>query len=369
MKDYIGKMVRQKRPKGKNGECRDTAKVTLVLNGIKRVYSLGRWGSAEAERAYKRLAVQYYSGDLEVNDDRRILSDYLREYMNTLDRNSLSDTRKSLIKTVVRWSMELLGSMPCSELSFNTLILFRNKIIQEAKQHNWTNNYASRLLYAWKYLLLDGVLKGWFDSSMLLLIKAYPPITEKLKALKTRTDVSEDVVATTLRYMKQPYADMVRLIRSACLRPSELLRLRKKDIEIKQDCWIVHVKSKTERYGYSRVIVFTPEEQEILKKWITEEDDLLFRTKFNAPCRYNNLKDAINAAIKRANEAGENIPHWTSYQLRHTAFTENVKKYGVDIASKLAGHANINMARVYDHSTESILIELAQKRSNTSKVD
>ena len=39
--DYLGKPIRQKRPKGKNGENRDTAKVTIIKNGIKQVFSLG----------------------------------------------------------------------------------------------------------------------------------------------------------------------------------------------------------------------------------------------------------------------------------------------------------------------------------------
>lgn len=369
MRDYVGKVVRQKRPKGKYGECRDTAKITLVKNGVKHVYSLGRWGSPEAEQAYNKLMVQYYSNSLEVNTDHRILSDYFRSYMLSLQDEPLTYVKKSYIKKVIAWGMELVGSLPCSKLSFSTLTLFKDKILQEAKKNNWTSLHANKILYMCKHILLQGVINGWFDPSLLPIIKSYPPIKERLKTLRTRTAVSDDVVNTTLKYMRQPYADMVRLIRSACLRPSELLRLRKKDIVVKKGCWVVNIKSKTERYGYERIIVFTPNEQAILKKWIQKDSDILFKTRFGGPCSYYSLKEAIKMGIKRANEAGEHVPYWTSYQLRHAAFTENVKKYGVEVASKLAGHSNLNMARIYDHSTESILIDLAQKRSNNSNVD
>ena len=151
------------------------------------------------------------------------------------------------------------------------------------------------------------------------------------------------------------------MIRSACLRPCELLRIRKSDIEVKEGCWVVRVKSKTERYGYSRIIVFNQKEQDILKKWIKEDSEVLFYTIKKTPVKEPAIIYHIHRAIERANKNGENVPDWSAYQLRHAAFTENAEKYGVEIASKIAGHANLNMARIYDHSTESILIKIAQE--------
>ena len=367
MKDYVGKMVRQKRPKGKNGECRDTAKVTIVKNGIKRIYSLGRWGSQEAEKAYNQLMVQYYSNTLEVNSDKRLIANFLQECTNRIQEEKLVGSRKSHAKKVIAWFNELFGKKLCSELSFNMLTVFRDSILYEARKNNWTKYYANKLLCTMKRMLTDGVIKGWFDSSLLPLIQTYPSINEKLKQVRTRSVVDDAVVETTLKYLKQPYIDAIRIIRSACLRPNELTKIRKQDIEIKEGCWVVRVKSKTERYGYPRIIVFTEEEQQILKKWIKEDDDVLFRSRTGRPLSYFAIKFALIRAIAKARKAGENIPNWTLYQLRHTAFTENVKKYGVEVASKLAGHANFNMAKLYDHSTESILIQLAQSRSKASK--
>ncbi len=102
--------------------------------------------------------------------------------------------------------------------------------------------------------------------------------------------------------------------------------------------------------------MFTEKEVELLQKWATADGDILLDI---TPQYINNQ---ITDAIRRANKQGENIPHWTAYQLRHTAFTENVKQYGVELAAKLAGHANLDMARIYDHSTEDMLLALAEKR-------
>ena len=364
MKDYIGKIVRQRRPKGKNGECRDTAKVTLVKHGIKRVYSLGRWGSPEAEQAYNQLMVQYYSDSLPVEPKQTAMVELFNDYLEHSEFPPMDKTRYRT-KKVLRWCVELFGSTPCSSFSFATLSIIKERIVTDCRNRNLTQVYANQLLFMAKHIFTYGVLKGWLDGSVLPIIKAYPAITERLKPLKKRTAVPDEVVEATLKYMVQPYIDIIRLIRSACLRPSELLNIRKSDIEVKEDCWVIRVKSKTERFGYSRIIVFNQKEQEILKKYIRKDSEVLFYNSKGTPVRELNLGMALRVALRLAERRGEKIPKWTAYQLRHAAFTENVEKYGVEIASKLAGHANLNMAKIYDHSTEVLLIKLAQEARKT----
>lgn len=360
MKDYLGKMVRQKRPKGKDGKNRDTARVTIVKNGIKQTYSLGRFGSPEAEQAYKKLAVQFYSDSLSLEKDNTEIANLFADYIQNAPGIGI-DPEKYKIKKVVLWCTELFGDMPCSDFSFMTLSTIKERIIVESKEHNYTQLYANQLFSVAKRMFTYGVLKGWIDGKFLSVIKSYPNISESLKPLKKREAVPDEVVEATLKYMRQPYIDIIRLIRSACLRPGELLRLRKSDIEIKDGCWVVRVKSKTERYGYNRVIVFNKYEQDLLKKWIREDSEVIFYTTQHNPVKHVNLSKNIQYALQIAEKEGEHIPKWTAYQLRHAAFTENVEKYGVEIASKLAGHANLNMAKIYDHSTEAILIKLAQE--------
>ena len=365
MKDFVGKLVRQKRPLGKNGVCRDTAKIMIVKDGVKRIFSLGRWGSPEAERAYKQLMVQYYSNTLQLASKDSVMADCLMDYMNNATILK-SDKSKYRTKRVLKWCLDLCGTMQCSSFSFSTITLIKERIIKEAKERNWTKSYTNQFMSVLKHILTYGVIKGWLESSLLPIIKIYPPIAEDLKPLKKRVDVPDDVVEATIKYMKQPYIDIIRLIRSACLRPVELFRIRKSDIEVKDNCWVVRVKSKTERYGYDRILVFNKKEQEILKKWIKDDDEILFYSDRGKPCTTTQLEQAIRIALKEAEKHGENIPKWTAYQLRHTAFTENVKKFGIEIAAKLAGHSSIDMAKIYDHSTLDILIDIAQKRCNNS---
>lgn len=354
MKDYIGKMVRQRRPKDKNGKCRDTTRVTVVKDGIKKIFSIGRWNSPEAQRAYKKLQADFYSDSINIEPDTTDLATFFTHYWEHVEPLK-SDPGRYRTKLVLRFATELFGAESCSKFNFSTITLLKERIVQEGLQRGWTRAYANQLLSVWKRVLIYGVLNNWLDSNLLPLIKSYPAITEQLKPLRVRTDIDDDFVERTLKYMSPQKADIIRLIRSACLRPTELFRLRKSDIHIKDGKWVAYIPSKTARFGYSRIVVFTESEIAILQKWITTEDII-----FKGTARY--LSIVVSKAIKKANANGENIPKWTPYQLRHSAFTQNVEKYGVEVAAKLAGHSSLNMAKIYDHSTEGILLKLAEQR-------
>lgn len=48
-RDFLGKVGRQYRPANEEGNCRDTAKVAIIVNDVKTVYALGRWRNPEAD--------------------------------------------------------------------------------------------------------------------------------------------------------------------------------------------------------------------------------------------------------------------------------------------------------------------------------
>ena len=74
---------------------------------------------------------------------------------------------------------------------------------------------------------------------------------------------------------------------------------------------------------------------------------------------------AIVYAIRRANRNGENIEHWTPYQLRHAAATEARKKYGRDGAKALLGHVSGDVTDRYTHEWQLELCErMARERVN-----
>ena len=109
MKDYIGKMVRQRRPKDKNGKCRDTARVTVVKDGVKKVYSLGRWDSSEAHKAYKKLQADFYADTLDIAPDTTDLATFFVHYWERAEPLK-SDPGRYRTKKVLKWATELCGA-------------------------------------------------------------------------------------------------------------------------------------------------------------------------------------------------------------------------------------------------------------------
>ena len=76
---------------------------------------------------------------------------------------------------------------------------------------------------------------------------------------------------------------------------------------------------------------------------------------------------AIHRAITAANRrlpVGEKIPHWTPYQLRHSAVTEITLQTGsLDIARAVAGQKSLSVAQGYNHADVKIAVQQAVQRS------
>ena len=77
---------------------------------------------------------------------------------------------------------------------------------------------------------------------------------------------------------------------------------------------------------------------------------------------HHSYRNAVKYAIEKANREGQNIPHWTPYQLRHAGITEVEKTEGLEAARALAGHTTVNMTKHYAHGRQAITEELARNR-------
>jgi integrase len=219
-----------------------------------------------------------------------------------------------------------------------------------------------------------------------------------------RECVPIEVVKITLRYTSPTVATMAQIQTLTGMRPSELCRLTVGDIDQSDsDGWVyVMKKHKTARKTGKKCIVFGKAEQVLLapyflgkkaesavfsprqamkehhaerraerKSKITPSQQERNRQRaenpkqrvgeFYTPAGYGK---AIKHAIKAANKAGESIPHWTPYQLRHTAATETSRTLGRDKAQILLTHKTSAMTARYDHSNVDVLKAMAKNRRN-----
>jgi integrase len=76
-------------------------------------------------------------------------------------------------------------------------------------------------------------------------------------------------------------------------------------------------------------------------------------------------RQAVEYATRKGNRLlSEKIPHWTPYQIRHSAGTEAEKAFGLDKAQALLGHKTANVTKRYAHGQLAIAESMARNRQN-----
>lgn len=424
MKSKIGKIVRQKRPPGQNGECVDTCKCTITINGQKEVHYLGRWGSVEADAEYSRLRALVLSGEYnlishESTPETSIDAVYL-EYLDHVERNGKSaDTHRA--KTVIRYARESDPNVTISNVSLRTISNLKSYLVSIAGEvreetvdgkkvnikREWSRQYINKLLSEWKKIIHYGINNGSIRPELWAAVKDFPLVKDgeftNLRNTERRDAVDDAVLLRTLPVLPPTVADFVKVLRGCGARPVELCRLTVKDISIVDGLAICSPeKHKTARKGKKRFIAFGAAETEILLARMTgkQDDDFIFspkdlasetfdrkskerktkvqpsqlaRKERNSQTRLDRFNDGFNTheigrALKNAilrynrNNPDDAIPLWTLYQLRHAAYTHNSEQFGIEFASKIAGHSSPEMARVYDHSSKQASIQAAHTR-------
>ena len=411
-KDRIGGIIRQKKKDGK-----DFAICRVTVNGKTQTVYLGVWGESVVDDNYKRVAAKFYSGAFVCVVNKPRLSDLYSVYIDELNtKPKCSETEA--IRAVIEYSMEVLDDCLLENISVDTLATFQSYLVSIANTKRkrqidddgcvivrekgvWSRQYINKLFNLWKRVIKFGILKGIVPYQFMGILSAFPAVKVNplLNERERREGVSDETVIKTLPFLTPTVADMIKVIRSACLRPGECCRLKVGDISFDGDiayCGSVHNKVR----GRNRFIAFDKATTEILKRRCNgkKADDYVFtpeeseaerrdeqrknrkskvyryareRDEKNESTRFDRMNEcwdsqalsrSVQYAIDRANRSGVKIGHWTPYQLRHAAYTANSLEYGAEIASKIAGHTSPNMARVYDHSAAMVSIEKAKQR-------
>jgi integrase len=222
--------------------------------------------------------------------------------------------------------------------------------------------------------------------------------------------VEEALVEATLPFLPPIVADMVRFQRLTGCRPGELCQLRPMDVDRNGDVWTYAPGShKTEHYGRERAIFIGPRGQAIIRPYLlrdttaycfspAESMQKMRAARHSArktPLRYGNrpgtnrtpqpkrlpntqyTKDSYNRAIRRgidkANKAikktaADNgikdpglLPYWHANQLRHSAGTEIRRRFGLEAAQVVLGHAKADVTQLYAERDQALAAEIMQK--------
>lgn len=303
--------------------------------------------------------------------------------------------RQHLVNIAPTTEKKICGVYANNERNIKKGVAGKPKYIYTKKP--WTENYVKTLTRYVKIIFSWGVGHDLVPPAVSDRFKHVETLQSDLDVKQPRLDVSDDIIKKTLPWLTPTVRDMVIIQRQNALRPNEVCNLRVGDIDKSGEFWTVTKMTKTK---VPMIIKFCQSDREIIARRIKNKgaDEFVFTpieavqeqwaekantrqtkvqpcqqaraervkdTKLNRykPCYdVNSYRRAIEYAIKKARKNGVNIPHWTPYQLRHTAVTVTSYEHGREAASMLAGHTNTTTTLIYEHKIERVKEDLARER-------
>jgi integrase len=209
--------------------------------------------------------------------------------------------------------------------------------------------------------------------------------------------VSDEAVEKTLAHLPPVVAAMVRVQRLTGMRPQEVVGMQAVDIEMSDPaCWVHRPgRHKTEHHDRERVVFIGPQALACLREFLrldvhgalfsprrseTERNDSkraerktpLYSSHVAHQARKRQARPrrelgdcytvaSNRRAIARACEAA-GVERWSPHQLRHSAATRIRRRFGLEAAQAVLGHAELGTTRGYaerdQESTRRVILEI-----------
>ena len=206
---------------------RDREYAFVRLN--RRKIHLGKWGTPEAEKAYRRIIHQWATSPATVHmkpGEQVFLDQLCYAFMQA--RNNQNDHGN--YKTAIEALLSVYSGEPVETFDFSSLEVVRNQFVLRGYCRSHINKLTSlvRSIFYW------GVPRKWVPASVAESLRYLKPLLEgqtDAPEQPPRQDVPDEIVALTLLHLLPTVADMVRVQRAACMRPSEVCRMKVGEID------------------------------------------------------------------------------------------------------------------------------------------
>jgi integrase len=285
------------------------------------------------------------------------------------------------LRQVVRVTRELYGLTPVRE--FGPLAL-------KAIQRRWIDDGLARRVINGRVARVRHIFK-WGMGEQLVAPEVYTGLTAVVGLRKGRTlarepepvgPVSEEHALAVLPFVRPPVRAMIRVQLLTGMRPGEIVRLRPTDIDKDGPLWVYRPSEhKNSHRGRSREIPIGPLAQAILEPLTPADPDSYFfsprrsdgvgdsvragrRKKSSRPTpkprkpglRYSTASFAL-AVARGCDRAG--VSRWSPNMLRHAHGTTVRRRYGLEAAQAVLGHAKAATTEIYAASNLALAAKVA----------
>ena len=296
--------------------------------------------------------------------------------------------------------VEMYAAVPIEEFGPLMLKNVREQMLQKDLSRKLINKRIGHIRRMFKWAVSEQIV----PAMVLFSLQSVEGLKRgRCKARETSRilPVEERHVLAVLPYMPKTIADMIQLQLLTGMRPGELVIMRPGDIDRTETVWHYSpYRYKTQHIddpNMTRIISIGPNAQTILTPYLLRgQEQYCFVPKESEEKRRaqqsemrktplsrgnrpgTNKKEnpartpgdcydvkayakAVQRAIKTAQDDRLEIPHWTLYQLRHTAATKVRREMGYETAGATLGHTNMSATAIYAERNQGLADEAAKR--------
>jgi len=364
-----------------------------------RDHYLGPHGTKASRIEYDRLITEWLvSGrpsSLPASDEisvAELIVAFWRHVQKRYVKNGKPTSEQHLFKMAVAPLRELYNETPAAEFGPLALKAVRAKMIERDFSRKTVNDNIRRVVRMFRWGAAEELIPASVPQA-LAMVPGLRKGSGEARETAPIMPVDDSVVDATLEHLPAIPGDMVRFQRFTGARPGEVCNLRPCDLDRSGEVWLYRPGShKTEHHGRERTIYVGPKAQEILLRYlIRDSETCCFR-----PCDSEKKRlAAVNAARKTplccGDKPGSNrvrkpkrkpgekydansyrivvqraaeragVPKWAPNQLRHSAGTEVRRRFGVEGAQTILGHANVTTSQIYAEKDSALGTRIARE--------
>jgi integrase len=395
-----------KQPSYRFHKARNCAVVTI--DGINQY--LGPFDSPASHEKYARLIAEWKArqsplakpaiGFANSRMDEITVNELILKYYEFAAGYYMKDGRptKELasMKDAARPLRALYGRTLVRDFGPRSLKAVRQHLIDQKLSRGVVNHRINRIkrIFRWgvsEELVPATILHGLQSVTGLQFGRTEARETEPVRPVP---DVWVDAV---LPFVSPQIAAMIQLQRLCGMRPCEVVLMRASDFDMSGPIWIYEPNDHKNRWrGHRRLIPLGPQAQKIVREFFKLDTSAYLFSPVEAETwrnsirrqgrktkmtpsqaqrmpatspkrpkrdRYNtdSFRRAIEYGVKKAKQAGVEIPHWFPLQLRHSRATEVRKRFGLEGAQVALGHAHAAVTEVYAEKNLELAIQIARE--------
>lgn len=334
------------------------------LNG--QDHWLGKFNSPDSLAKYQKLIAEHAAGAVIDAGGKpatvaagltvaEIILAYRKHAATYYVKNGRPTDEVHCIKSALHHLTELYPDVPANEFGPIALKATRQKMIEAKWTRRFINMSVGRIRRMFKWAIENELV----EPTVLLKLQAVAPLMAgrtDAKEHTPRSPVPMETIKQVKKLVPERTKDMIDIWLLTGARPGELIKLTGEMIDKTKykakKVWVAELKDhKTAHRGKSRVLVFGPKAQVILKRYMSADP-----TKRLFPINRATASDAMKKACKELN-----LPVFTAHWLRHTAGTKIRDDFGLDASQVTLGHSKADITELYAGLDLNKAIEVARE--------